>query len=197
MIDFKEIPKGNSSDGLQDQFELFARDFFLLLGYKIISEPNRGQDGGKDIIIMDERNGISGTTEIVWLVSCKHNAHSGKSVGTDDEINIHDRVESHGCYGFIGFYSTLPSSGLTAKLENFQRQNKLKFQIFHSGAIENELLKDQNQQRLTLFSRYFPKSYQKWINGNQNLNQLDLNSPSQIENIRMEFYNEYISRRKK
>lgn len=192
-LDFKEIPKANSSDGLQDEFELFARDFLLSLGYEIVSEPDRGQDGGKDLIIVEKRRGLAGTTEILWLVSCKHYAHSGKSVGTDDEINISDRVESHGCHGFIGFYSTLPSSGLASKLENFKLKNKFEFQIFHRGAIENELLK--NQERLKLFSRYFPNSHQKWINDNQK--QASLDSLSQLNNIRMEFYNEYITRRKK
>ena len=45
IIDFKEIPRANVADGNQDIFELFAREFFYVLGFSIIEDPDRGQDG--------------------------------------------------------------------------------------------------------------------------------------------------------
>lgn len=80
LIDFKEIPKANEGSGLQDTFELFARDFLEDYGYLIVQEPDRGADGKKDIIVKESRKGIAGVTEKLWLVSCKHYIHSGKSV---------------------------------------------------------------------------------------------------------------------
>ena len=68
MIDFKEIARANTGNGNQDSFELFARDFLNTLGYIIISEPSRGADGGKDLIVKEIRKGISGlVTEIFGL----------------------------------------------------------------------------------------------------------------------------------
>ena len=57
IIDFKEIPAGNVGDGKQDTFELFARDFFSLQDCKIVEEPDRGPDGGRDFIIIEHRAG--------------------------------------------------------------------------------------------------------------------------------------------
>lgn len=108
IIDFKEIPPANSGNGDQDSFELFARDFVVeILGLKIISQPNRGADGGKDFLAEEIQSGTISETHIRWLVSCKHFAHSGKSVSDSDEQNILDRVHQHMADGFIGFYSTI------------------------------------------------------------------------------------------
>ena len=50
-IDFREIPEAHVASGNQDSFELFARDFLTeILNFKILSEPSRGADGGKDIL---------------------------------------------------------------------------------------------------------------------------------------------------
>src|SRR5687767_7298245 len=97
LIDFREIPEAHLSSGKQDSFELFAADFLSLMGYEIVDRPGRGADLGRDLIVEERRKGISGETVVRWLVSCKHKAHSGKSVGLDDEVNIVERVEGHTC----------------------------------------------------------------------------------------------------
>ena len=48
MIDFKEI----SSDG--ETWELFSRDFLEEMGFFIETPPDRGADGGKDMLITEE-----------------------------------------------------------------------------------------------------------------------------------------------
>ena len=48
ILDFKEIPPANGSDGDQDKFELFAREYIEAIGLEIVSGPDRGQDGGRD-----------------------------------------------------------------------------------------------------------------------------------------------------
>ncbi|TOA75471.1 hypothetical protein CGJ25_24355 [Vibrio parahaemolyticus] len=161
ILDFKEIPMPHKGGGEQDKFELFARDFFHNLGYKIESAPGRGADGGKDLLLIETRKGIANDTEVRWLVSCKHKAHSGSSVSKTDEPEILDSLRAHGCDGFIGFYSTLPSSGLVAKVESI---TEIEHQFFDSSKIEQTLLK--NSSCLELAKRYFPVSYKSWADEN-------------------------------
>ena len=92
ILDFKEIPPANGSDGDQDKFELFAREYIEAIGLEIVSGPDRGQDGGRDILAIETRQGKLSESKTRWLISCKHRAHSGKSVSTSDEQNITDRL---------------------------------------------------------------------------------------------------------
>lgn len=162
IIDFKEIPEANSGGGLQDTFELFARDFLEGIGYEIILHPDRGPDGKKDMIVREVRNGVGGKTSIDWMVSCKHYAHSGKSVSDTDEPDITDRVLSHNCQGFIGVYSTLPAASLNTKLNGCR--HKIEGQIYDRERIESEMLN--SSQGIRLSRRFFPISTEKYINEN-------------------------------
>lgn len=162
ILDFKEIPAGNTGNGDQDTFELFARDFFQILGYRILQHPDRGADGKKDLIIEESRVGLSGTTHVKWLVSCKHHAHSGKSVRDVDEANITDRVFVHKCDGFIGFYSTLPSTSLGQNFEGLK--DKLGVQSFDHKMIEKILL--ESPQGIQLAQRYFSVSFKNYYSEN-------------------------------
>lgn len=159
VIDFKEIPQANIADGNQDRFELFAREFFVALGFKIIEDPDRGQDGGRDIIISEKRIGIISHTDKRWLVSCKHKAHSGSSVLVSDEEDLSDRIQGHNCTGFIGFYSTIVSAPLKRKFDSIVQQNNYEIQIFDNEKIERILL--ENSVAYKLIKRFFPKSYNK------------------------------------
>ena len=135
-LDFREIPQANLSTGNQDSFEMFAREFLELIGYKILSGPDRGSDLGRDLIILETRSGVGGETYVKWLVSCKHKAHSGQAVGLSDEQDITDRVKTHSCAGFIGFYSTVPGSSLTKKLDGIKINNpSFEYQIFDREKI--------------------------------------------------------------
>jgi hypothetical protein len=199
-LDFKEIPQANLANGKQDEFELFARDFFAYLGYKIISEPDRGQDGGKDILIQESRIGIGGETTVLWLVSCKHFAHSnsgkGRGVGVDDEINVSDRLSSNRCDGFIGFYSTIASSGLTQKLQNPSENKREEFKVFHRGSIEEFLFR--SLEGLQIARRYFPRSMQLWDESSAITNNPLIHSDSEfdLKITRQKYYEEYIQRKR-
>jgi hypothetical protein len=162
ILNFKEIPKANSSEGLQDTFELFARDFLECIGYQILIDPCRGSDGKKDLIILENRIGVGGTSKIKWLVSCKHYAHSGKSVIDTNEPDIFDRVQKHKCNGFIGLYSTLASTSLSSKLEGLK--DKIEYSLFDREKIEKKLL--ENVQGKELASRFFPKSLENHFHNN-------------------------------
>lgn len=158
IIDFKEIPPANKGNGEQDRFEQFACDFLETIGFAIIRRPDRGPDGKKDLIVSDTRTGVGGQTTIKWLVSCKHNAHSGAAVKDTDEEDIYDRVIKHQCQGFLGFYSTLPASTLSDKL--YALNGKIEYTTFDSTRIERELLL--NKQKERLLASYFPISHDKY-----------------------------------
>lgn len=150
MIDFKEIPNG-------EIWELFARDFLTQLGFFIESSPDRGSDSGKDILVSEELTGALGRYRLRWLVSCKHNAVSGKAVNEADEPNILERVEAFGAQAFIGFYSTIPSSGLNSRLKQLRDSGKIKdYRIFDHKLIENHLIQIGYSM---LLMRYLPQSY--------------------------------------
>lgn len=174
VLDFKEIPEAHKATGHQDTFELFARDFLFFMGYKIISPPDRGADGGADLIIEEKRTGVGGETIVRWLVSCKHKAHSGKSVNQFDDGNVLDRVSSKKCHGFIGFYSTLSSSGLSGVLEGIR--DRIEVQIYDRELIEKELL--HSARGLDIAERYFPKSLVAWKTNNPEPAKIFADEPS-------------------
>lgn len=151
MIDFKEIPE----DG--EVWELFARDFLEANGFFIESSVDRGPDGKKDLIISENLKGNLGNYRFKWLVSCKHNAKSGKSVNEESEPNILERVASFNCDGFIAFYSTVPSSGLNTRLTQLKDNKSIKdYRVFDYKLIENYLIRIGFSE---LVMRYFPISY--------------------------------------
>ena len=158
VLNFREIPEAHRPSGRQDQFEFFARETLELIGYRTETGPDRGQDGGRDLIVQEVRTGIGGMTNLRWLVSCKHKAHSGQAIGVSDEVDLRDRVEANGCNGFIGFYSTVASSALTKKLANLSR--RFEHQIFDSERIEQHLLGRPGGLEIAL--RYFPASMLRW-----------------------------------
>lgn len=169
QLNFKEIAQANIASGQQDTFEMFAREVLELLGYKVLSGPDRGSDQGRDLIVLETRTGIGGKTDIKWLVSCKHKAHSGQSIGLGDEQDILDRIQAHNCAGFIGFYSTLPASSLTQKLASIQANNPwFEFQTFDREKIERILLETGLGQGIA--QRYLPESYSKWSKENFDIN---------------------------
>lgn len=153
MINFAEI----DSDG--EVWESFARDFLEELGFYIESAPDRGADGGKDLLITEQLRGQLNKYKFRWLVSCKNYATSKKSVSEKDEVNIQERIDGFNADGFIGFYSTLPSSGLNSRLTQLKENGKIKdFRFFDGKLIENHLVRIGYSK---LLLRYLPESYKK------------------------------------
>ena len=157
ILDFREIPTA-AAGAARDLFELFAREFLELMGFRTIVGPDRGADGRRDLIVEELRTGIAGETRIRWLVSCKHKAHTGASVLPGDEPDIHDRVKTHGCDGFMGFYSTVPSMGLATKLN--AAGPSFEVRTYDTEKIETELLRSPAGR--SLVKRFFPMSWAKW-----------------------------------
>ena len=155
-IDFREIPSPTAGPS-RDQFELFAREFLELKGFRVLVGPDRGPDAGRDLIVEEIRTGVVGETRVTWLVSCKHKAHSGGSVTPSDEQNITDRISTHGCRGFLALYSTVPSSGLAATLN---ANLPFEIMIYDPEKIERDLLS--SSKGLELAKRFFPLSMARW-----------------------------------
>lgn len=160
ILDFKEIPEANRGGGLQDTFELFARDFLTHLGYKIIEDPSRGADGKCDLIVEENVQGLSSEFVFRWLVSCKHYAHSGNTVKDAEEINILERLKQHKCDGFMGVYSTLCATSL-AGLLNRLNEFGIKTFVYDHEKIEKKLLKS-DVESLRICARYMPDSFEKY-----------------------------------
>lgn len=159
VFDFREIPIP-SSGASRDQFELFAREFMEMEGFKVLSGPDRGPDLGRDLLLEETRIGPGGETKLRWLVSCKHKAHSGNAVSVDDEQNIRDRLKHHKCSGFVAFYSTIPSSSLSAMIDGLRDE----FEVirYDSERIEVKLLGTRQGQELA--RRFMPMAYTRWAN---------------------------------
>lgn len=153
-IDFKEIKVDSDSD--KDNWELFAEAFLTILNYKVISQPNRGRDGGVDLIV--EEN-IENSKTIRWLVSCKNFAKSGKSVTKTHELDIYDRLINNSCNGFLAFYSTIANSSLLEPLNNLKNKG-FHFKYFNKGVITSLILG--NPDFDALFCSYFPNSFLLW-----------------------------------
>jgi hypothetical protein len=153
FVDLKEVlPDG-------DEWEAFARDFLVILGFTIDTPPNRGADGGKDMIVTESLSGTLGKYPFRWMVSCKHKAHSGKAVSEADEPNILERVRSLNCDGFIGIYSTLPTSALSERLRGLRDNRGIRdYRLFDARLIENHLVRLGYSK---LLMRCFPLAYQR------------------------------------
>lgn len=150
MLDFTEIKDG-------EEWELFARDFFQSEGFYIETTPDRGPDGGKDFLMSETIKGKVGQYKFTWLVSCKHNAVSNKAVSEIDEQNILERVKGFNADGFIGIYTTVPSSGLNNRLKQLKENQLLKdYKIYDHKLIENIML---GIGYSNLMLRYLPTSY--------------------------------------
>jgi hypothetical protein len=153
MINFAEL----SGDG--EAWELFARDFLSEMGFQIEVSPDRGADRGKDILVVEHLGGILGKYQFRWLVSCKNFSQSGRSVSEKDELNLQERMVSFEADGFIGFYSTIASTGLNSRLNDLKRTNKIQdCRVFDARLIEQSLIRNGDSN---LIMRYFPDSYLK------------------------------------
>lgn len=161
-IDFTEIPSAGAGAG-RDQFELFAREFLVQEGFRIVEDVDRGPDAGRDLIVEETRSGPGGNSVVRWLVSCKHKAHGGASVSPTDEANIRDRIETHRCAGFVAFYSTVPSSGLSEIL--YALPPKFSLLVYNPAHIERKLLDSPAYRALAV--RYFPRSFNTWVQNSQ------------------------------
>lgn len=169
-IDFREIPAAHGGRD-RDMFELFARDFLEALQFEIVQGPDRGSDGGKDLIVVGAKPGAASQRKLKWIVSCKHKAHGGGAVTPSVEAKskpITDRVMMTDYDGFVGFYSTVPSSGLVEILEGLKTNYSKDYFIFDRGNIAMKLISEPLLEGV--LEQYFPNAYRR-----KKLGQIEVN----------------------
>jgi hypothetical protein len=94
-----------------------------------------------------------------WLVSCKHNATSGRAVSEGEEPNVMERIGSFKADGFLGMYSTVPTSGFNTRLRDLRDAGKIKdYSVIDGRQLERDLV---TVGYSSLMMRYLPASYQK------------------------------------
>ena len=148
MIDFSELPK----DGVK--FEQLIRELLVLEGFEV-HWTGVGQDGGRDLVVIEKLKGRLSERDRKWLISCKHNANSGKSLGRDDAGNISEDCKAIGAEGYILVCSTQPTSSLVKRLEEIQQNQNILTKFWDSIEIENRLSKPNT---FKLIHTFFPKS---------------------------------------
>lgn len=153
MLDFTEIDK----DG--NNFELFVRELLFRLGQRPFWS-GRGPDGGRDLLCEEPRQSLIFPDTRLWLVQCKHNAHSGDSVSIADLDNIIDSCAHHGTNAYLLVCSTHPSSTVVNRLEGITKtRSSFVATYWDAVAIERFL---STPTLWTLAQRFFPKSSTEW-----------------------------------
>jgi len=145
MIDFKEL----SQDGVK--FEQLIRELLVRSGFEV-HWTGVGPDGGRDLVITERAEGALAPFERKWLVSCKHNAHSGKSVGLPD---ITDSCAAVGSSGFLLACSTQPTSTVVTRLSEINASGSLLTTCWDGIEIEKRL---NTPSTLPLIHLFFPES---------------------------------------
>ncbi|GAB4223936.1 MAG: hypothetical protein Tsb005_20240 [Gammaproteobacteria bacterium] len=168
MIDFTEIESG-------EKFEEFSEQYLKCLGFDILSPSARGPDGGRDLIVGEyfKSEVLKKIIPIRYLVSVKHNAISGKSVGVNEENNICERIKQHNCQGFILITSTTITQSLLDRLQSLEKQEEFFYFVHKSSDISHYLIKSfssrlEEREIECLFKGYFPKSYERFLQLDQN-----------------------------
>jgi hypothetical protein len=151
MINFRELPE----DGVA--FEQLIREICIRLDLHP-QWSGKGPDQGRDIIITETIDGPIARFERRWLVQCKHNAHSGKSVGRDDVGNIVDDCMQVGAEGYLLACTTQPSSALVTKLQELEGNKALKLvtKVWDCVDIEKMIFQP---QFFALGSLFFRESF--------------------------------------
>lgn len=144
MIDFSELP----SDGIK--FEQLVRELLLRSGFEV-HWTGVGPDGGRDLVAIEKAEGMLAPFQRKWLVSCKHYANSGKSVGLNDVTDINDACDTVGATGYLLACSTQPSSTVVRRFEEIEARGKFVIRYWDSVELEKRLSAPQTLALVYLF----------------------------------------------
>jgi hypothetical protein len=106
-------------------------------------------------VVVEKAQGTLAPFQRKWLVSCKHYAKSGKSVGFDDVTDINDACDAVGATGFLLACSTQPSSTVVRRFEEIGGRGKLVIRYWDSVEIEKRL---HAPHTFALTHLFFPES---------------------------------------
>jgi len=148
MLDYKELPENGVL------FEQFIRELLLKTGLKV-HWTGVGPDGGRDLVAIETATGQLGKFSRRWLVSCKHKAHGGASVGMDALSSITDDCKAVDATGFLLACSTQPSSGVVRRLEELSSSGNLTTTFWDGVELERRL---DTPETFPLIHKFFPES---------------------------------------
>jgi hypothetical protein len=148
MIDFKELP----SDGVK--FEQLIREMLIRLKLEV-HWTGVGPDAGRDLIAIEKTLGELAPLQRKWVVSCKHYATSGRSVGLDDIGGVTDACAAVDVAGFLLATSTQPSAAVVRRLEELGSGGRLTIRYWDGIEIEKRL---NSVETFPLIHLFFPES---------------------------------------
>ncbi|MCL7944787.1 restriction endonuclease [Marinobacter sp. ATCH36] len=154
MIDFSELPSNGT------KFEQLVRELFIRSGFEV-HWTGVGPDAGRDLVVTEKAEGHLAPFNRKWLVSCKHYANSGKSVGLQDVADVTDACAAVDAQGFLLACSTQPSSTVVRRLEEINGNGRVLTKYLDGVEIEKRL---NTPSTFPLISLFFPKSAEnfKW-----------------------------------
>jgi hypothetical protein len=84
------------------EFENLCADLLESEGFQIKKGSSVGPDGGCDLIVLENRESLTGYTEnIRWLVQCKHRGNPYNTIGPREIGNIANIVAEHNADGYF------------------------------------------------------------------------------------------------
>ena len=155
-IDFTELESTVRGEGLEGLARMLGRS----LGLNPVS-TGRGTDQGKDLEFTEILRGPLINNSIKWLVSCKDNGASGKSVSENDlPNNIELKLTQHSATGFLLVTTTVASTGAKALLDAIDVRNGGKYHtlVWDETELRAMLLTPENE---AILKQFLPKSYKR------------------------------------
>ncbi|MDA2519989.1 restriction endonuclease [Bacillus cereus] len=149
MLEFKEL----SIDGTD--LERLVREIFVREGFET-HWTGKGADGGRDLLVKEQVKGPLSNFERLWLVQCKHKAHSGKAVGKDEANSLITDCRRVGATGYLMICTTALTSGLIQAYKELENtEDNLVIDYWDEVRLEDKLLKPCN---FSLIDQFFPNS---------------------------------------
>ncbi len=136
MLDFKKLKE----DG--DDFEFLCADVLESLGNRILERPSKGPDGKKDILIeVKIDNSLGSNSRDIYLVQCKHKAHSSKSVYERELGDWRSACRMYNANGYMLITdSTISVSVANALNATNSNPQELKTLMWDKSTFEDKIL---------------------------------------------------------
>lgn len=107
-----------------EEFEFLIEEILVAKSFTIISRPARGPDQGSDLIAerhVTDDMGVANRE--IWLVECKHNATSGKSVKEADIGNFELKMKQHNANRYLLATTTAVSVTVKNQIQALSNDN--------------------------------------------------------------------------
>lgn len=154
-LDFGELGSKPAGETLEGLVRLIGERLGLT-----VSWSGRGADQGRDLIFIETQSGRIGSTPVHWLVNCKDNSKTSQAVTEQDVGSIVDKVQQHGCDGFLLATTTTVGTALKAKLDALASnpQSRTPTKVWDRFELTSMLL---SNEFADLLRQFFPKQQAK------------------------------------